>query len=160
MEIRELLPESLTKIVDFMGIAHDEMMKVGNPQGVWMHLHPPPEFNRYDARLYRGYVRELLSRCGSKITLDEPTKAEALLAIVSASYVGPLNRDGEVLFHHLFLEVMGEDLYREVNQGELPKERWDGHYQEVLNEAMRKIPRRREKVLLPASVKKRTPRRL
>lgn len=146
-------------MTDFMGIAHEEMLKIGNPDGIWSYLVPPPEFTRYDSRLYRGYVREILSRIGTKTYLDEPTKAEALLGIMAASYAGPLNRDGEVLFHRLFLEVMGEDLYREINQGELPKERWDGHYQEVLNDAMKKLPRRRDRVLLVAK-KKRTPRRL
>jgi hypothetical protein len=79
------------------------------PRGDQLDVFEPPEgMIPLHNRVYASHVRELLDRVASDNPLSFATKAEVLVALMRMSLTAPLNRNAQVLYERLFLEIMGK----------------------------------------------------
>lgn len=140
LTLGDLVPPSVRRVFHLVGIAEQEIEDAGNPQGVRLSdLVAPREIVPLADAVYRSHARELVARAGTPTPMSVPTLAELLVRMHATSLVAPLNRSGEMVYHHLFRQVMGDELYFGVMGGDTgPTPEWPGQLQEELG-AMRRL---------------------
>lgn len=112
----EFLGGAVTRIFDLLEICGEEAEQLGNvPSELWMLLSPGDAFRKCDARVYRSHVRELILRHHAKEDLSVATNAELLLGLQAVSMKTPLKHEGVALYHHMFFEVFGREVYEELH---------------------------------------------
>jgi len=122
-------------------VAEEVLEEAGNPSGVRLSdLVAPRAMVHLDVAVYRAHARELVARAGTPTPLSVPTLAELLVAMHAVSLKAPLTRPGALLYHHLFREVFGAELYdRTVAPEDRPKPEWPEQLQEELAAAQRSV---------------------
>lgn len=136
--VATVLGSPIRRAFALIEIADDELRAAGNPPISLTDLVAPREMYGLDVAVYRAHARELIGRVGTPAPRDQPTLAELLVAMHQVSLKAPLARHAALLYHHLWKEVFGAELYeRMVPEHERPKPEWPGQLQEELAAAQR-----------------------
>lgn len=102
----------VARVFDFMGIAEEELARLGVKRKGDLAALFPGEFLHYDEELYRHHARELVERMRRDQRTSLGTRAEVLLTMMKASLVSPLTRAGQAVYEHLFAELFPEHAKR------------------------------------------------
>lgn len=142
--VREILGGDLVASFALLDICSEECERAGvlrtMPSTMFRLLAPSDIFAAVDQRTYRAHVRELLGRYKAGKPLDEGTAAEVLLGMVETSLAAPLTQGGAALYHAMFREVLGPEVYADyLADAPPPRERYAGQLAELEREARRKV---------------------
>jgi len=121
-----------------LGAEADELCKVHGYEA-WEWLWPTPPLLRLTKTVYRSHVLELIGRFKEGGDMTEPTKAELLSSLSALSLLRPPGRSEEVVYHRLFRDVMGSEVYAAmIGNDRIPQEEWRGQADELLADLVRR----------------------
>lgn len=140
-ELLNHVPGGIRAVLKLIGVAEEALEAAGQPNGVRLSdLVAPRAMVHLHVAVYRSHARELVARAGTTTPLSVPTLAELLVAMHAVTLKAPLTRPAAVLYHHLFREVFGPEVYeRLVPPEDQPKPEWPEQLQEELAAARRSI---------------------
>ncbi len=119
-----------------MEIAEEEIARVGDRDGFFLVLTPPPGFSMLDERLYRSHARELADRVASGGDTTEGTDAEVLAAYLRASLDAPLTSTAAAVVEELWERVFPGT---GILGGERTREAWAGQVEEDAGAVRRRL---------------------
>lgn len=140
LDLETLLPPTIQRCFEAMGVAEDALAKVKHPpEGAFLALTPPEGMLSMRQEVYRSHVEELAERMCSGKSLSRPTESEMLVTLHMATLKAPLKSGPALAYIRLFENVVGECPFEpEVR----PHEAYPGEIDEIILEMQRKTIKR------------------